>query len=368
MPPEVHDHLHSVERVQLQVVSAAPQLQPLHFLSICRLVTVFDEADDSGVIKLQEFDSRADGEHVAVQPLSLRGSARCGDSGGGLPAQEGDEMLPPAHLLLPHRPQPVYGPGAHRRAPHVRELLPLPRSDSPGSCSRRHVHHRWLLCYAYGCVDMLFWKMETNVYVFRFVLFGVVHHLRQQRGYGRVPHHPRPDLQVRARQKLRDDDGGYHRIRFNLLPARAFLRSPAALFLYLPHQVVFVCFCLLPVASGEVSSEMSFSGSRWRAARTPRGPASSTAATGKSPPLTAMWRRCKDPAWRVPGHDARKSPRVCQLHNLLHAIRVHGGTLHLPQTRQQGSVQCGDPPLPDGVPAIQRAHVADRVERLHVKL
>ncbi|XP_061693932.1 F-box only protein 3 isoform X4 [Syngnathoides biaculeatus] len=115
-------------------------------------------------------DTRVDGEHVAFQPLPLRGSAGCGDSGGRFPAQEGDEILPPAHLLLPHGPQPVHGPGAHGRAPHVRELLPLPRSDGAGSRSRRHVHHR-------------------------FLLFGVVHHLRQQRGYGRVPHHPGTDLQ-----------------------------------------------------------------------------------------------------------------------------------------------------------------------------
>ncbi|XP_061530595.1 uncharacterized protein si:dkeyp-97a10.2 isoform X1 [Phycodurus eques] len=57
MLPEVHDHLYSLERVQLQVVTAAPKLQPLHFLSIRRLVTVFDEADDCGFIcKLQGFD------------------------------------------------------------------------------------------------------------------------------------------------------------------------------------------------------------------------------------------------------------------------------------------------------------------------
>ncbi|XP_061628790.1 exosome complex component RRP40-like [Phyllopteryx taeniolatus] len=42
-----------------KVVSAAPKPQLLHFLSVRKLVTVFDEAVDCGVVcKLQEFDSR----------------------------------------------------------------------------------------------------------------------------------------------------------------------------------------------------------------------------------------------------------------------------------------------------------------------
>lgn len=35
---------------------------------------------------------------------------------------------------------------------------------------------------------------------------------------------------------------------------------------------------------------------------------------------------------RVSGHDAREGPRVRQLHHVLHPFRVHGGSLHLPQT------------------------------------
>ncbi len=55
--PEVHDHLHSFERVKLQVVKTAPDSQLLNLLSVSRLVTVLDEADDCGVIcKLQELD------------------------------------------------------------------------------------------------------------------------------------------------------------------------------------------------------------------------------------------------------------------------------------------------------------------------
>ncbi len=45
-PPEVHSHLHSFERVQLQVVLTAPEGQLFSFPSVCRLVTVLDEADD----------------------------------------------------------------------------------------------------------------------------------------------------------------------------------------------------------------------------------------------------------------------------------------------------------------------------------
>lgn len=70
---------------------------------------------------------QADGQHVSVQPLSLRGAAGRGDGRWGLPAEEGDAALPATHLLLPHRTQPVHGAGAHRGAPHVRELLPMSR-------------------------------------------------------------------------------------------------------------------------------------------------------------------------------------------------------------------------------------------------
>ncbi len=55
--PEVHDHLHCFERVQLQLVKTAPDSQLLNLLSVSRLVTVLDEADQCGVIcKLQELD------------------------------------------------------------------------------------------------------------------------------------------------------------------------------------------------------------------------------------------------------------------------------------------------------------------------
>ncbi len=55
--PEVHDHLHCFERVKLQVVKTAPDSQLLNLLSVSRLVTILDEADECGVIcKLQELD------------------------------------------------------------------------------------------------------------------------------------------------------------------------------------------------------------------------------------------------------------------------------------------------------------------------
>ncbi len=54
--PEVHGHLHCFERVQLQV-KTAPDSQLLNLLSVSRLVTVLNEADQCGVVcKLQELD------------------------------------------------------------------------------------------------------------------------------------------------------------------------------------------------------------------------------------------------------------------------------------------------------------------------
>ncbi len=48
--PEVHHHLHSFERVKLQVVKAAPDSKLFNLLSVSRLVTILNEADDCGVI------------------------------------------------------------------------------------------------------------------------------------------------------------------------------------------------------------------------------------------------------------------------------------------------------------------------------
>ncbi len=55
--PEVHDHIHSFERVKLQVVKTAPDSQLLNLLSVRRLVTGLDEANQCGVVfQLQELD------------------------------------------------------------------------------------------------------------------------------------------------------------------------------------------------------------------------------------------------------------------------------------------------------------------------
>ncbi len=55
--PEVHDQLHSFEHVQLQVVNTSPDSQLLNLLSVSRLVTFLNEADQCGVVcKLQELD------------------------------------------------------------------------------------------------------------------------------------------------------------------------------------------------------------------------------------------------------------------------------------------------------------------------
>ncbi len=53
--PEVHDHLHCFEHVQLQFVKTDSHL--FNILSVSRLVTVLNEADQCGVIcELQELD------------------------------------------------------------------------------------------------------------------------------------------------------------------------------------------------------------------------------------------------------------------------------------------------------------------------
>lgn len=48
--PEVHCHLRSLKRAQLRVVLTAPVDQLLHFLSLCRLINILDQADNSGVV------------------------------------------------------------------------------------------------------------------------------------------------------------------------------------------------------------------------------------------------------------------------------------------------------------------------------
>ncbi len=82
--PEVHDHLHCFECVQLQVVKTAPDSQLLNLLSVSRLVTVLDEADQCGVIcKLQELDGgvfrcaviRVQGEEQWGENTALRSSS-----------------------------------------------------------------------------------------------------------------------------------------------------------------------------------------------------------------------------------------------------------------------------------------------------
>ncbi len=55
--PEVHDHLHSLERVKLQVVKTALDSQLFNLLSLSRLITILNEDDECGVVcKLQELD------------------------------------------------------------------------------------------------------------------------------------------------------------------------------------------------------------------------------------------------------------------------------------------------------------------------
>ncbi len=81
---EVHDHLHSFERVKLQVVKTAPDSQLPNLLSVSRLVTVLNEADQCGVICiLQELDRgvfrcaviRVEGEEQWGENTALRSSS-----------------------------------------------------------------------------------------------------------------------------------------------------------------------------------------------------------------------------------------------------------------------------------------------------
>ncbi len=89
--PEVHDHLHSFERVKLQVVKTAPDSQLLNLLSVSRLVTVLNEADQCGVVcKLQELDRgvfrcavvRVEGEEQWGENTALRSSSAESASAG----------------------------------------------------------------------------------------------------------------------------------------------------------------------------------------------------------------------------------------------------------------------------------------------
>ncbi len=89
--PEVHDHLHCFEHIELQVVKTAPDSQLLYLLSVSRLVTVLDEADQCGVIcKLQELDRGVfscavigvEGEEQWGENTALRSSSADGTGAG----------------------------------------------------------------------------------------------------------------------------------------------------------------------------------------------------------------------------------------------------------------------------------------------
>ena len=65
----VHNHLHCLESVELQVVLAAPGHQMVNLPPVGRLIPTRDEPDDGGVVcKLQELDRLvAGGAAVGVQ-------------------------------------------------------------------------------------------------------------------------------------------------------------------------------------------------------------------------------------------------------------------------------------------------------------
>ncbi len=91
VPPEVHHHLHSFECVELQVVVTAPDSQLLNLLSVSRLVSILDEADECGVVCIpQELDRGVfrcavigvAGEEQWGENTALRSSSVDGDSPG----------------------------------------------------------------------------------------------------------------------------------------------------------------------------------------------------------------------------------------------------------------------------------------------
>lgn len=169
-------------------------------------------------------------------------------------------------------------------------------------------------------------------------------------------------LQVCARQKLRGNHRRHHRLRFYLLPARAFVRPSSTLLLHLPHQVTSSLLAMSLTASFQRFNdpacvfriEMSSSASpeaacqldsRYWKITTSDGNVEEVQGPGVVGTLPAShlgcdWLRpaaecvclCVYLCRGVPGHDAWKSTRVRQLHDLLHLVRVHGGSLHLPQT------------------------------------
>ncbi len=82
--PEVHDHLHSFQHVTLRIVKTAPDRQLLNLLSVSRLVSVLNEADQCGVVcKFQELDRgvfrcaviRIQGEEQWGENAALRSSS-----------------------------------------------------------------------------------------------------------------------------------------------------------------------------------------------------------------------------------------------------------------------------------------------------
>ncbi len=86
--PEVPNHLHSFERVELQVVGYS---QLLNLLSVSRLVSVLDEANDGSVVrKLQELDRGVlwsavigvEREEQWGENAALRGASADGESSG----------------------------------------------------------------------------------------------------------------------------------------------------------------------------------------------------------------------------------------------------------------------------------------------
>ncbi len=99
---EVHDHLHCFDRVKLQVVKTAPDSQILNLLSVSRLVTVLDEADQCGVVcKLQELDRGV----FRCAVIRVQGEEQWGEhtalwSSGADRAGAGWEFSQPHYLLL----------------------------------------------------------------------------------------------------------------------------------------------------------------------------------------------------------------------------------------------------------------------------
>src|SRR4029434_7252880 len=83
--PEIYNHLHCFQRVELQVVLATPGHQMVNLPPVSGLIATRDKPNEGGVIReLEEFDGLVTGgAAVCIQGEEERGrNSSCGAAGG----------------------------------------------------------------------------------------------------------------------------------------------------------------------------------------------------------------------------------------------------------------------------------------------